>query len=251
MMLIFTHSMICFMIFEIKICHKMPKNLTRRCTKHRSAALWWFSQMHQFWHKKSWETNKSSCCCGHETENKVPKSHATEDPRFGGREKQTTAACMLLRPATCSVWGWPVRLLLVSQMPATMWSAGASCHTSHGGGVLLIDFCILPHRVMLGAAAAADWSVRLRFLDLKYHGVWDEWTGVRGGWISSPVQSIWGVCLGTVYVEFRVYIYIYCYLLYESGVYYLDSMVQSTDPASVRLTCLRAARSRTPTWWNH
>jgi hypothetical protein len=92
----------------------------------------------------------------HETENKVPQSHATKDPRFGGREKQTAAACMLLRPATCSVWGWPVRLLLVSQMPATMWSAGASCHTSHGGGVLLIDFCILPHRVMVGAAAAAD-----------------------------------------------------------------------------------------------
>jgi TRAP-type C4-dicarboxylate transport system permease large subunit len=28
MLLIFTHSMICFMIFEIKICHKIPKNLT-------------------------------------------------------------------------------------------------------------------------------------------------------------------------------------------------------------------------------
>jgi peptidoglycan/LPS O-acetylase OafA/YrhL len=28
MLLIFTHSMICFMIFGIKICHKMPKNLT-------------------------------------------------------------------------------------------------------------------------------------------------------------------------------------------------------------------------------
>jgi hypothetical protein len=28
MLLIFTHSMICFMIFEIKICHKMTKNLT-------------------------------------------------------------------------------------------------------------------------------------------------------------------------------------------------------------------------------
>jgi hypothetical protein len=27
-LLIFTHSMICFMIFEIKICYKMPKNLT-------------------------------------------------------------------------------------------------------------------------------------------------------------------------------------------------------------------------------
>jgi hypothetical protein len=28
MLLIFTHSMICFTIFGIKICHKMPKNLT-------------------------------------------------------------------------------------------------------------------------------------------------------------------------------------------------------------------------------
>jgi hypothetical protein len=28
MLLIFTHSMICFMIFGIKICHKMPKSLT-------------------------------------------------------------------------------------------------------------------------------------------------------------------------------------------------------------------------------
>jgi hypothetical protein len=28
MLLIFTHSMICFIIFEIKIYHKMPKNLT-------------------------------------------------------------------------------------------------------------------------------------------------------------------------------------------------------------------------------
>jgi hypothetical protein len=28
MLLIFTHSMICFMIFGIKICRKMPKNLT-------------------------------------------------------------------------------------------------------------------------------------------------------------------------------------------------------------------------------
>jgi hypothetical protein len=28
MLLISTHSMICFMIFGIKICHKMPKNLT-------------------------------------------------------------------------------------------------------------------------------------------------------------------------------------------------------------------------------
>jgi hypothetical protein len=27
-LLIFTHSMICFMIFGIKICHKMPKTLT-------------------------------------------------------------------------------------------------------------------------------------------------------------------------------------------------------------------------------
>jgi hypothetical protein len=29
MLLIFTHSMICFIIFGIKICHKMPKNLTK------------------------------------------------------------------------------------------------------------------------------------------------------------------------------------------------------------------------------
>jgi hypothetical protein len=28
MLLIFTHSMICFMIFKIKICHKIPKTLT-------------------------------------------------------------------------------------------------------------------------------------------------------------------------------------------------------------------------------
>jgi hypothetical protein len=28
MLLIFTHSMICFIIFGIKICHKMPKSLT-------------------------------------------------------------------------------------------------------------------------------------------------------------------------------------------------------------------------------
>jgi hypothetical protein len=28
MLLISTHSMICFMIFGIKICHKMPKTLT-------------------------------------------------------------------------------------------------------------------------------------------------------------------------------------------------------------------------------
>jgi hypothetical protein len=28
MLLIFTHSMICFVIFGIKICHKMPKILT-------------------------------------------------------------------------------------------------------------------------------------------------------------------------------------------------------------------------------
>jgi hypothetical protein len=28
MLLIFTHSMICFMIFLIKLCHKMPKSLT-------------------------------------------------------------------------------------------------------------------------------------------------------------------------------------------------------------------------------
>jgi hypothetical protein len=28
MLLIFTHSMICFMIFRIKICHKIPKSLT-------------------------------------------------------------------------------------------------------------------------------------------------------------------------------------------------------------------------------
>jgi hypothetical protein len=28
MLLIFTHSMICFMILVIKICHKMPKSLT-------------------------------------------------------------------------------------------------------------------------------------------------------------------------------------------------------------------------------
>jgi hypothetical protein len=30
MLLISTHSMICFMIFGIKICHKMPKSLTFR-----------------------------------------------------------------------------------------------------------------------------------------------------------------------------------------------------------------------------
>jgi hypothetical protein len=29
MLLIFTHSMICFMIFGIKICHKIHKTLTR------------------------------------------------------------------------------------------------------------------------------------------------------------------------------------------------------------------------------
>jgi hypothetical protein len=33
MLLIFTHSMICFMIFGIKICHKIPKNLTISCTE--------------------------------------------------------------------------------------------------------------------------------------------------------------------------------------------------------------------------
>jgi hypothetical protein len=34
MLLIFTHNMICFMIFGIKICHKMPKNLTDSTTMH-------------------------------------------------------------------------------------------------------------------------------------------------------------------------------------------------------------------------
>jgi hypothetical protein len=39
MLLIFTHSMICFMIFGIKICRKMPKNLTSSTTTYLLASF--------------------------------------------------------------------------------------------------------------------------------------------------------------------------------------------------------------------
>jgi hypothetical protein len=39
MLLIFTHSMICFMIFGIKICHKMPKTLTIQKLEEKARAL--------------------------------------------------------------------------------------------------------------------------------------------------------------------------------------------------------------------
>jgi hypothetical protein len=47
MLLIFTHSMICFMIFGIKICRKMPKSLT-------SFTPWWLSSRKRVLKRRRW-----------------------------------------------------------------------------------------------------------------------------------------------------------------------------------------------------